>query len=390
MIKITDKKNCSGCKACYNICPRNCIKMSEDMEGFSYPKVRVNDCVKCGLCEKVCPQLNIYVSKESYAEPTCLAAWNVDKAVRANSSSGGIFTSLAGWILSQDGVVFGAGYDVQHRVIHKEVHKIEGLNDLRGSKYAQSDIGDTYQSAKKYLEAGKSVLFTGTPCQIAGLNNFLQVEYERLYTCDIVCHGVPSPLVFEKYKQSLEESYNSKLTGINFRNKKNGWKSYKVAIQFANHREYSKTFIDDAYMKGFLRNYYLRPSCYSCTYAKLPRTSDITLGDFWGIASKYPELDDDGGTSLLLINTDKGKAMFKASENNIKQCECELQHAINGNPSLISSVKEPKVREKFFKDLHTREFNYIIKRYMSAPNTMEKNILFGKRVLRYIKKRIMA
>lgn len=389
MIKITDKKNCSGCKACYNICPRNCIEMAQDEEGFSYPKAKVNKCVNCGLCEKVCPQINIYSSDKAYDVPTCLAAWNKDKSVRENSSSGGIFTSLAGWIITQDGIVFGAGYDAQHRVIHKEVHKMEELSELRGSKYVQSDINTTYSSAKKYLDMGKSVLFTGTPCQIAGLYNFLQKEYAQLFTCDIVCHGVPSPIVFEKYKQNLEEAYKSKLTGINFRNKKNGWKSYNVEVKFENHSEYSKTFIHDAYMKGFLRNYYLRPSCYSCEYAKLPRTSDITLGDFWGIASKYPELDDDKGTSLILINTDKGKVMLKEIEVNTCQHKCELQHAIDGNPSLISSVKIPKAREKFYKDLHSRDFNYIIKKYMSPTSDMEKKILFAKRALRYIKKSIM-
>lgn len=388
MINITDKKNCSGCKACYNICPRNCIELKVDQEGFWYPKVNEDKCVECGLCEKVCPEINIYKNNSAYVEPTCIAAWNKDKSVRANSSSGGVFTSIAEWILDNDGVVFGAAYDRSHKVIHTEVHSIEDLSELRGSKYVQSDINNTYNRAKKYLKTGRSVLFTGTPCQIAGLYNFLQKEYAHLYTCDIVCHGVPSPIVFQKYKQNLEGSYNSRIQKIDFRNKKSGWKSYCVAIQFENHREYSKTFVNDVYMKGFLRNYYLRPSCYSCSYAKLPRISDITLGDFWGIVSKYPELDDDGGTSLLLINTDKGKAMLEACKNNIEQHECDLEVAVQGNPSIISSVKEPKKRRMFFEDLHNMDFDYVIKKYMSAEAFTERVIIFAVRVLRFIKKRI--
>ena len=389
MINITDKKNCSGCKACYNICPQNCIEMKADSEGFAYPKVQVDKCVKCGLCEKVCPEINIYISRGACDVPTCLAAWNKDESARENSSSGGVFTSIAEWILTNNGVVYGAGYDMDHKVIHKEVNSVEELSDLRGSKYLQSDIRDSYKSAKHNLDNGKKVLFTGTPCQIAGLYNFLCRDYAELYTCDIVCHGVPSPLVFRKYVQNLEAIHDSNIKKINFRNKVHGWKSYSVTAQFNDESEYSNIFVDDVYMKGFLRNYYLRPSCYSCSYARIPRTSDITLGDFWGIASKYPELDDDKGTSLLLINTAKGTTMLKGIENNIEKHICDLSVAIGGNPSIISSVKEPKQRRKFFKDLRRKDFNYMIKVYMSPPTAMEKKIILTKRVLRFIKRKLM-
>jgi len=389
MINITDKKNCSGCTACYNICPKNCIKMVQDEEGFDYPRVETASCVSCGLCEKVCPEINKYSKVSAYNIPSCLAAWNKNKAVRENSSSGGVFTSIAEWIIGNGGVVFGAGYDKDHKVIHKAVYKLENLSELRGSKYLQSDINNTYKSAKEFLDKGKSVLFTGTPCQIAGLYNFLQSDYEDVYTCDIVCHGVPSPIVFQKYKQNLEKSYNSKVKRISFRNKKNGWKNYNVAIQFENDIKYNMPSGVDPYMKGFLRNYFLRPSCYKCSYAKIPRVSDITLGDFWGIANKYPELDDDKGTSLLLINTAKGKIMLKGCEKSIYQQECELAHAIKGNPSLISSVKVPKQRQNFFQDLKKKDFDFIIKRYMSPPGFTQRKILFVKRALRLIKKTIL-
>ena len=389
MINIIDKENCSGCKACYNICPQNCIEMFTDEEGFWYPQINEDKCIQCGLCEKVCPEINIYHNDKSYGKPITLAAWNNDKKMREESSSGGVFTSISEWILSNEGVVFGAGYDDRFNVMHKETHKIEGLKELRGSKYVQSDIKDTYNKAKQHLDKGKKVLFTGTPCQIAGLYNFLQKEYEELYTCDIVCHGVPSPIVFEKYKQNLEYQYNSNIKKIAFRNKSYGWKLFSVSIQFDNDAEYSKTLVNDVYMQGFLKNYYLRPSCYKCSYAKLPRVSDITLADFWGIASKYPELDDDKGTSLLLINTDRGKTLLKGCKNNIFTHECDLDHAIKGNPCIIKSVKEPDLRVKFFEDLHRRDFSYVIKKYMSSPSWIKRKIIFTKRAHRFIKRRII-
>lgn len=387
MIKIKDKKNCSGCKACYNICPKNCIEMCIDKEGFAYPKVDESKCINCGLCDKVCPEINIYGNERAYDKPTCLAAWNNVEITREDSSSGGVFTGIAEWIILNGGVVFGASYDETFKVKHKEINAIEDLSELRGSKYVQSDINETLSKVKQNLDSGKKVLFTGTPCQVAGLYNYLQKEYEQLYTCDIVCHGVPSPTVFEKYKLDLEKQYESNIKSIAFRNKKYGWKKYSVVMKFDNDGVYSETLARDVYMQGFLRNYYLRPSCYECSYAKILRVSDITLGDYWGIASKYPELDDDKGTSLLLINTDKGKSMINGCKNDLFTKECDVDHAISGNPSIISSVKVPNLREKFFEDLNSRDFKYVIKKYMSPPSYIQSKVIFAKRVLRYIKKR---
>jgi len=387
MINVVDKSNCSGCKACFNICPNNCIEMLTDEEGFWYPKVD-DKCIQCGLCVKVCPEINIYHKDKSYERPICHAAWNKNENIRAGSSSGGVFTSIAQWILLNGGVVFGAGYDKELKVVHKEVCELEGLKDLRGSKYVQSDINNTFEKAKQHLEMGRKVLFTGTPCQIAGLYSFLQKEYEKLYTADIVCHGVPSPMVFKKYKQNMELKYNSNIKSIAFRDKKTGWKKYSVSMHFNNKEEYSTPFAKDVFMLGFLRNYYLRPSCYKCSYAKIPRVSDITLGDYWGISSKYPELDDNKGTSLLLVNSSKGKELLRACVYDIFTSVCDLDHAVQGNPSIVSSVKVPKLREKFFNDLNSLDFDYVIKKYMSEPTWLDTKIVFGKRVFRYIKRRI--
>ena len=375
------KYNCFGCKACYSVCPQNCIDMLIDEEGFWYPKINMEKCIQCSLCEKICPAINVYNNKKAYSKPITLAAWNNDRFKREVSSSGGVFTSIAEWVLSNDGIVFGAGYDSQYNVIHKEASSKEKLDEIRGSKYVQSNINDTYVKTRYYLEKNKMVLFSGTPCQIAGLYNFIQQDYANLYTCDIVCHGVPSPKVFNKYKKMLEKRNNSKIKKISFRNKKFGWKLFSVSLLFENDTEYSKTLKEDPYMLGFLRNYFLRPSCYKCIYAKLPRVSDITLGDFWGIDNKHPELDDNKGTSLVLVNTEKGREMLDNCRDNIFIKQCSLEDAIAENPCIIKPVNEPKLRKKFFEDLNNKDFEYVVKRYMSPPSWIKKIIIYARNLL---------
>jgi len=389
MISISEKQNCCGCKACYNICPKNCIEMVLDNEGFWYPRVDEDKCVYCGLCEKVCPEINIFSNDKSKDKPICLAAWNNNNDIRSESSSGGIFTSIAEQILLNGGMVFGAGYDNNLNVVHKEIQNLEELKDLRGSKYVQSDINNTYKRVKKHLISGKKLLFTGTPCQIAGLYNYIEKDYEELYTCDLVCHGVPSPKVFKEYKKNMEYKYDSHIQKIAFRHKQYGWKLYSVSLQFSNDTEYRKTLEEDAFMQGFLRNYYLRPSCYKCIYGKLPRVSDITLADFWGVAGRYPELDDGKGTSLLLVNTEKGKKMIDSCGNSIFKQECDLNYAISNNPCTVKSVNEPKLRNRFFEDFNNKDFNYVMKKYMSPPSWIKRKIIFIRRVLGFVKRRFL-
>jgi len=388
MITITDKTKCNGCKACYNVCPNDCINMIIDDEGFWYPRVNEDLCSQCGLCEQTCPEINKFTNQKSCIRPTTLAAWNTDFYKREVSSSGGIFTTIAEWVLSNNGVVFGAGYDDYFNVKHKVIDNIDRLYEMRGSKYVQSDINDSYRKAKFYLEQDRSVLFVGTPCQIAGLYNFLNKNYDKLYTCDLICHGVPSPKVFDEYKKKLEKLYDSTIQRIAFRNKKYGWKLYSVSVSFNNDTEYIKTLNEDPFILGFLRNYYLRPSCYKCTYAKLPRVGDITLGDFWGVKDKYPELDDDKGTSLLLVNTDKGRKILDRCKEEIYIHECELDYAIKNNPCIIKPVNEPELRKKFFEDLNSKGFDYVVTKYMSPPSWIEKQVAFIKRGLGFVKRRL--
>lgn len=370
MIKIEEKYKCSGCHACYNICPKNAIKMKEDKYGFKYPEVDNSKCINCNLCKKVCPIINSKTKKEEVR--TAYACYNKNEAVRKSSSSGGIFTLIATEIIKKQGVVFGAKFNKEFNVEHDYVEKVEDLYKFRGSKYVQSEIKDTYKKAKEFLERNRYVLFTGTPCQIEGIYSFLGKNYEKLYTQDIVCHGVPSKLVWEKYKKYLEGKFESKIINVDFRNKETGWDSYSVKITFDNKKEYIMKNSDDKYMRSFLRNTCLRDSCYNCNFKKIKRISDITLADFWGIQNICPELDDNKGTSLVSINSKKGKDLFDTIKDEIVFKEVEIQEAIKYNPSMVSSSKEDKNRQKFFKNLERFDFNKLVDKYTYKPNLLKR------------------
>ena len=388
MINIKHKKDCCGCHACVNICPKKCVEMKADQEGFWYPYIDEAKCIQCNLCEKVCPEIQEYKNTTTMALPQVLGAWSLDEEVRKQSSSGGVFSVLAEWIIAQDGVVFGAGFNEHLKVIHKKITTMKGLTELRGSKYVQSNIGNTYVQAKECLTQGKKVLFTGTPCQIAGLYSYLRKGYANLYTCDLVCHGVPSPKVFEKYKSYMERQQAAKLQRITFRHKEYGWKLYSVALEFSNATEYKKTLREDPYMIGFLKDIYLRPSCHECTFSTLPRIADISLADYWGVVGKYPELDDDKGTSLLLVNTKKGQVLLGNCKEQIFMKECDFDHALQHNPCIAGSVKASGQREKFFEDLDNFSFEEIIRKYMCPPNWIRKKISRVRRILSSINKRV--
>ena len=338
MIEIKDKKDCCGCHACASICAKHSITMQADEEGFLYPVVDKDTCTDCGLCEKVCPVIN---QSEPCKPLKVYAAKNKNEEIRRQSSSGGIFTLLAEKVIAEDGIVFGARFDEEWNVIHSWTDTIEGIAAFRGSKYVQSTIGDTYRETKDFLKQGRKVLFSGTPCQIAGLKKYLRKEYDNLLTVDVVCHGVPSPLVWHTYLKETHEQLRAKrgvgkntvplymgelpvITGISFRDKTNGWKKYGFKICYtalkAAENSVSKSanivnseitpFNEDIFMKGFLKNLYLRPSCYQCMARQGKSGADIAIADYWGIQRIHPELDDDKGVNLVLINTQKGQTYF--------------------------------------------------------------------------------
>jgi coenzyme F420-reducing hydrogenase beta subunit len=366
MIHLNKKEDCCGCHACVSICPVQCIQMQPDDEGFLYPVVDESICTDCGLCESVCPVINPPVQK---GESVAFAAWNTDEAVRKDSSSGGIFNALMQHTFEQNGVVFGAAFDDSMTLCHQAAYTEADGRALRGSKYLQSAIGNAYLEAKKYLNQGRQVLFSGTPCQIAGLYAFLGKEYDNLLTCDVVCHGVPSPKVFAAYRTELERQYGGKTQRIAFRRKNFGWKRYSVSLSFDNDTEYHRVLNEDAFMIGFLSNTYLRPSCHACRFSRLPRVADISLGDFWGVGTHHPEWDDDLGTSLVIVQTKKGQKTFDACREDITVHEADLDLAVRSNPCVCGSVPPNGRRAAFFNDLNSMTFGKVMKRYM-RPTTL--------------------
>lgn len=378
MINIEDKSKCCGCHACFNICPKNAIEMIQDEKGFYYPKVLKEKCVNCGLCNKVCP---ILARVEITNSPKAFAVYSKDEEIRKQSSSGGVFSLIAEKILEQNGVVFGAQFDEKFKVIHTYIEKKEDLEQLRGSKYVQSQINDTYKKAEEFLKQDRFVLFTGTPCQIEGLKQYLRKDYEKLYTQDLICHGVPSPIVWEKYLEYRNKMDKEVPNKISFRNKDNGWKIFNMKFEYHN-KTYKENQHKDIFMQAFLKNVSLRDSCYNCSFKKKNRVSDITLADFWGIQNILPEMDDDKGTSLVIVNSEKGNEIFENIKEKVIFQEVDFETAIKYNKSMTESVKENGKREKFFEKLDKVEFNKLVKKYTNTQSFAKKILRKCKQILK--------
>ena len=372
MIHIEEKSKCCGCNACVQRCPKHCIVMREDEEGFLYPVVDESSCINCGLCERVCPVLN---QGEERKPLKVYAAKNKDEEIRMQISSGGIFTLLAEQIIQEGGVVFGARFDENWEVIHDYTETIEGLAPFRGSKYVQSRIGDTYQQAESFLKQGRKVLFTGTPCQIAGLKLFLRKDYENLLTVDFVCHGVPSPGVWRKYLEELiarqGDGKNSVLSHakpsflnsvrdisrIEFRNKRLGWKKFSFALTLSvpdghgakNTVLLSEPYNKNIFMRGFLADLYLRPSCYACPVKRGKSNSDIILADFWNVDKVLDDIDDDKGISSILINTNLGEECFEYL--NLYKRWVDFNSVLLYNVAYINSAPLSEKRNMFYTNL---------------------------------------
>ena len=358
--QIFNKSDCMGCYACETVCPQSCINMHDDNEGFWYPEVDYNQCVKCGQCVSVCPLIN---KSSVNNEPVAYACMNNDEEIRLDSSSGGIFTIIAQNLIDVGGIVFGAAFNEKFEVEHKSVENHLGLGQLRGSKYLQSRINDSYWQVKDQLISGRKVLFTGTPCQVAGLKSYLGKPFDNLITMDLICHGVPSPSVWRKYVKYREQVAGSTAQRIAFRRKNEGWKRYSVSFIFNNDTEYRQTLQNDLYMRAFLKDLCLRPSCYDCGFKTLHRQSDITLADFWGVENVVPEMDDDLGTSLIWINSEKGKETLSQINSKCKIKEVDINQAIQYNPAAMRSASLNHNRELFFKDLDNTPFDKLVRKY---------------------------
>ena len=347
--KALEKSCCTGCAVCANVCPNNCILMKYDEEGFLYPVIDINKCTDCGLCESSCQAINNPRSN-NFKKPEVYAAWSLDNEIRASSSSGGIFTELSHKVFDDGGFVSGARYKTNNLVEHCLINSREYLYELRQSKYVQSEIGLLFRDIKRLLEEDRTVMFTGTPCQSAGLLQYLNKKYDNLLLCDIVCHGVNSPMVYSKYFNGLEEEYKSKIKKINFRDKRNGWKDFGTSVLFESGKEYFCSQKKELFYRGFIKNLYLRPSCYSCQYKSFPRFSDITLADFWGV-NLIDENEIFKGISLLLINSNKGKHYLGEISKNISKEQKTLNDATLKNPCILNSVTLSNKRDLLFKAL---------------------------------------
>lgn len=373
MITITDKHDCCGCSACAQICPKGCITMCDDGEGFAYPEVDAAACINCGLCEKACPLLG---ELEERSPLDLLAAKNRNTGERTGSSSGGVFIALAKEVVGNGGVVFGAVFDDEWQVMHKSAETIEELGPMQGSKYVQSRIGSTYSQAAKLLKEGRRVMFTGTPCQIAGLRAYLRRDYDKLLTVEIMCHGVPSPGVWRRY---LDENFRSfdggtRITYVNFRDKsKEGWSRYNVVIKGCKdgsrdgERELAASvYVDNPFMRGFMSDVYLRPACHRCKCKHGASGSDLTIADYWSAAQAVPGFADDKGVSLVFVNTDKGREALAGLDIDTLPTDARDEERHNGGFS--SAAPERPSRRRFFDDIAAgQSFNDALGRALKKP-----------------------
>lgn len=383
MIEIAKKKECCGCGACVQACPKNCISMVEDGEGFLYPQVEQSNCVNCGACDRACP-----MQQQGVFGPSVIgayAAYTNDEAIRKDSSSGGAFTALAQWVLDNQGVVIGAAFAEDYSVHHVLIEREEDLLLLRGSKYLQSRIDNTYREAKTALESGRLVLFSGVGCQIAGLKAFLGKDYVNLYTVDVLCHGVPSPEIWQRYLREQIGRFDAEIVDISFRRKISGWKRYSIELTFGNGKRYSKTNSEDVFMKCFLSNICLRPSCYDCRFKAIPRMSDITIGDAWGVGNHMPDLDDDQGTSVILINTQKGQQLWDEIRHQMKVRQGDVDVLLPKDADSRRSVRAHPRRSRFFAAASQGASMEELER-LSRRTVLQKTLSMGKRLVKRLLK----
>lgn len=373
---LSDDNDCTGCSACMNICPKKCIKMKENKIGFIYPEIDLENCINCGMCEKICPSLNM--PKRNTAK-SFFAAAAKDTEILNNSSSGGVFSVVALDFLEKGGVVFGASTEEKDNALvvkHCSIDKIDDLKLLQGSKYVQSEINDTYRSAEQLLKNGTTVLFSGTPCQIAGLKSFLRKEYHNLYTIEVLCHGVPNNKMFYDYLKNQNE-FDGKILDYRFRSKKKGWiiKIAEIILQTSNGQT-NKIFKGSrftSYYSLFLDSYILRDSCYNCKYASKERCADLTIGDYWGVHFLHKEqiksgiFSEKSGISCVLINTDKGNELLKILSEKCNIVETSFENVRKSQSNLKSPEKRPKMREKLMQDYYEQGYTALEKFANNIP-----------------------
>lgn len=381
----SNKIDCYGCEACANICPKSAINMVQDEQGFRYPKIDLTKCIDCGMCKKVCP---IGKEQKFIKKPVkeCYAIKN-DDSVRRVSSSGGFYTLLSDYILNNNfecnvkekGVCVGAIYDDNLKVIHKMAYSVDERNLFRGSKYVQSNILNTFIEIGDELNKENEVLFTGTPCQVVGLLSYLESKHintERLITNDLVCHGAPSPKIWEDCILFLEKKYKSKIVDFKFRNKSVGWRGYNIQVTFADGLQLNNTADSKIFTTLFSNDLILRPSCYYCPYATLGRCADITIGDFWGIENILPEFSDNKGVSMVFFNSSKGEKIWEKLSNKISYKRCLMKNKLQHN--LYSPTNHTDRYDIFWRDYQNKKFSVIACKYGEYGSLSKFYIILNK------------
>ena len=348
MYVLDEKKKCTGCFSCAQICPTKAISRIKDDEGFCYPEIDVSLCIKCNICTKICPQLS-----NRYLNVSFLEIWGgvvKSKDVLLKSSSGGAFTSICN-TFDDETIICGVTYDEKLNVHHEWCKNDDEIDKFRKSKYLQSDVRNIYIDIKNFLKEGKTVLFTGTACQVDGLYAYLGFKHENLYTVDLICHGVPNQDIFNSYIKSLEKRKNMDINYFSFRDKSYFWGDWEIGTRFGNEKNsIHQAWGEDLYMTGFLRGLFYRPSCYHCKYSNknISRPSDLTIGDFWGSGTVDESMNDKKGSSLIVVNSEKGKYILNKMNNDMNLCQVSMEQAVSENHNLIEPTKEPINRRDFF------------------------------------------
>ena len=376
MIEIKDKKDCCGCWACENICPKSCISMVEDEEGFRYPQVDKDVCIDCHLCEKVCPVTNAKPDVEHEGQKAFLLQHR-DEKILHESASGGAFTAIATYVIERGGVAFGAAYDKDLQVTHQYAECVDDLWKFRNSKYVQSYVGKAYQEAKEFLKQGRMVCFSGTPCQLEGLLNYLRKPYENLVTVDVMCHSITSPKIFRMYVEMQKEKYGDDIENIMFRDKQPyGYKYSSMSVYREGKQIYKEGVETDVYLRSFFCDVNVRPSCYDCKFKKQHHLTDFTIWDCFDVRKFSKEFDNDKGVTRILANTDKANQILSEMNQVARVMEIPVGEAVSGVKEMLHSVNMNPRREAFFKEC-AGEFGggEILQKYfpVSTRAILEKN-----------------
>ena len=376
MIRIDNKAQCTGCTACQQVCSHDAISMCFDEYGHPYPHVESEKCVECGLCERVCPMLHKdrIPKDDSIVKLSVYAVYNNDENTRKQSTSGGMFSLLAESVLSKGGIVYAAKFDGNFRIIHSSFDKIEDIGPYRGSKYAQSRLDDTFRQIRKDLKSRK-VLFVGTPCQVAGLKGFLIKDYDNLYTCDFICMGISSPVMWEDYLNQFWKGH--RIEEIFFKDKRYGWHQWKMRVKYNGGKEYLSGGMSDPFFSLYLTHLSYRPSCFECPFRTCKRLSDFTIADCWGIDKVAAEFDDNRGCTTIILQTPKAKMMYEELKHRVCSHDYTIQAVKEYNPYITRQLPSNSKRGDFLKLYSEKGFKAAEKRY----GYKEKN-----RVLTKIKK----